>query len=303
MKKGKKRKGGTENMDTPKKKTALEDKAERDGKERVEEVEQLKKKLSEPTKKGKKRKGGTENMDMSEKKTALKSHEECFLADKEEDEVEEKPKKKRRRKKKTISDVLAMSEPKPGCPGDLRNLVLDHFKDTRSVIELEELTLPDSSFFASNDLTHSMSSYLKEICPKWAKVQKQHTEKSSVVMLIVCSSALRVIDVIKHLTTFKGEAKVVKLFARHIKIEEQVKLLQKGVTHIGVGTPGRISALIEKECLTLSALRFMILDWNWRDQKQRRMVDVNEVKCDLLKLLQIGIVKACREEKLKVGLF
>lgn len=31
-----------------------------------------------------------------------------------------------------------------------------------------------------------------------------------------------------------------------VQMEEQVKLLQKGVTHIGVGTPGRISALIEK---------------------------------------------------------
>lgn len=81
------------------------------------------------------------------------------------------------------------------------------------------------------------------------------------------------------MTAFKGEAKAVKLFAKHIKvrektvhfdacfckhwyvlpgqyslnvcvwsvqIEEQVKLLQKGVTHVGVGTPGRISALIEK---------------------------------------------------------
>lgn len=31
-----------------------------------------------------------------------------------------------------------------------------------------------------------------------------------------------------------------------VQIEEQMKLLQKTVTHIGVGTPGRISALIEK---------------------------------------------------------
>lgn len=29
-------------------------------------------------------------------------------------------------------------------------------------------------------------------------------------------------------------------------MEEQVKQLQKGVTHIGVGTPGRISALIDR---------------------------------------------------------
>lgn len=31
-----------------------------------------------------------------------------------------------------------------------------------------------------------------------------------------------------------------------LQIEEQVKLLQKGVFHIGVGTPGRLGALIEK---------------------------------------------------------
>lgn len=36
------------------------------------------------------------------------------------------------------------------------------------------------------------------------------------------------------------------VFFLSVQIEEQVKLLQRGVTHIGVGTPGRISALIEK---------------------------------------------------------
>lgn len=147
----------------------------------------------------------------------------------------------------------------------------------------------------------------------------------------------------RQLTTFKGAAKAIKLFAKHIKvmamveynehlncaqrhvfsavcllsvqIEEQVKLLQKGVTHIGVGTPARINALIEKgrcgdeyvtvklksiwclwknlicfvfflsaEGLSLRALRYLVLDWNWRDQKLRRMADIPEVShcCPLL---------------------
>jgi len=89
-----------------------------------------------------------------------------------------------------------------------------------------------------------------------------------------------------------------------VQIEEQVKLLQKGVTHIGVGTPGRIGTLIENgrcgqapllllplppsssrlfllcpEGLSLQALKYVVLDWNWRDQKLRRMVDVPEVSC------------------------
>ncbi|CAK6959180.1 protein CMSS1 [Scomber scombrus] len=220
-----------------------------------------------------------------------------------EDEKSEKPKRKRKKKKKTITDVLASSEPKPGCPADLQNLVAQYFSDKRSVIEQEELKLHDSCFLSSNDLTHSFSSYLKQICPKWSKIQKQHTDKSSVVLLIVCSSALRTIELIKQLTAFKGEAKALKLFAKHIKVEEQVKLLQKGITHIGVGTPGRISALIENDGLNLQALRYLVLDWNWRDQKLRRMVDIPEIKLDFFKLLESGILSSCKEDKVKIGLF
>ncbi|XP_058885178.1 protein CMSS1-like isoform X2 [Acipenser ruthenus] len=126
---------------------------------------------------------------------------------------------------------------------------------------MEELKLPDSCFLPSNDLTHSLSSFLKEICPKWAKLCKNHTEEKSVVMLIVCSSAHRVLDFIKQLTTFKGNSKVLKLFAKHIKVEEQIKLLQKGVTHMG--TPGRIKALAEQDGLSVKALKYVVLDWNW----------------------------------------
>lgn len=220
-----------------------------------------------------------------------------------EDQQPTKPQRKRKRKKKTITDVLASSETKPGSGSDLQDLITRYFSDKRSVIELEELKLKNSCFLSSNDLTHTLSSYLKQVCPKWAKLQKQHTEKSSVVILIVCSSALRTIELIKQLTAFKGEARAVKLFAKHIKIEEQVKLLQKGISHIGVGTPGRISALIDKEGLSLQALRYLIVDWNWRDQKLRRMVDIPEIKLDFMKLLESGVLAACKEERVKIGLF
>ncbi|XP_035248488.1 protein CMSS1 [Anguilla anguilla] len=256
-------------------------------------------------KKAKKRKTESKTVKPNKAKRKKKTtQKECIVAQEKKEEGEEKePKPKKRRKKKTITDVLATSEPKVGSPADLQKLVHDHYSDKRSVIEMEELKLPDSCFLASNDLTHSLSSYLKEICPKWAKVQRLHTEKRSVALLIVCSSALRTIELIKQMTTFKGEAKVIKLFAKHIKVEEQVKLLDKAVTHIGVGTPGRIKALIEKEGLSLQALRFLVLDWNWRDQKQRRMVDVPEVKGDLLKLLESGVMKGCQEGGIKLGLF
>ncbi|XP_048855327.1 protein CMSS1 isoform X2 [Brienomyrus brachyistius] len=241
----------------------------------------------------------------SVKLAKAKKKKECFIAQEKKDTAEVKgaEKPKRRRKKKNITDALAASEPKPGCAADLQELLHDHYADKRSIIELEELELPDSCFLASNDLSHSLSSYLKEICPKWAKVQKNHAIQKSAVLLIICSSALRTIELIKQLTPFKGEGKVLKLFAKHIKVEEQMKLLAKGVAHIGVGTPGRIKALIEKDGLTLDALKYVVLDWNWRDQKLRRMVDIPEVKADMLKLLETRIVMGCRTGTIKLGLF
>ncbi|KAH0517287.1 Protein CMSS1, partial [Microtus ochrogaster] len=161
-----------------------------------------------------------------------------------------------------ISDILAKSEPKPGTPGDLQKLIKDHYSGSRSIVELEELNLP--------------------VCPKWVKLRKTHNEKKSVLMLIICSSAIRALELIRSLTAFKGDAKVMKLFAKHIKVQEQVNLLEKRVIHLGVGTPGRIKQLVKQDGLNLNPLKFLVFDWNWRDQKLRRMMDIPEVMCNQL---------------------
>lgn len=276
----------------------------------VSEVEEDTQPLAEEQPKkspAKKRKGEKQVQDNTKKKKRKKTEKkECFITQERSEEKGDKESnknKKRRKKKKTITDVLTSSEPVPGSPADLVSLLKSHHSQTRSVIEQEELMLSESCFLSSNDLTHSLSSYLKEVCPKWAKIQKQHTQTRSVVLLIVCGSALRTIDLIKQLIAFKGQAKVLKLFAKHIKVDEQIKLLSKGVTHIAVGTPGRICALLEKEGLTTQGLRYLVLDWNYRDQKHRRMVDIPEVKGDLLKMMDHGLIQSCRGGTVKIGLF
>uniref|UniRef100_A0A8I6ANA9 Cms1 ribosomal small subunit homolog n=1 Tax=Rattus norvegicus TaxID=10116 RepID=A0A8I6ANA9_RAT len=206
-------------------------------------------------------------------------------------------------KQKKISDILAKSEPKPGTPEDLQKLIKGHYSSSRSVIELEELHLPDSCFLKCNDLTHSLSSYLKEICPKWVKLRKTHNEKKSVLMLILCSSAVRALELIRSLTAFKGDAKVMKLFAKHIKVQEQVKLLEKRAIHLGVGTPGRIKELVKQDGLNLNPLKFLVFDWNWRDQKLRRMMDIPEIRKEVFELLDMGVFSLCKSDSLKLGLF
>lgn len=243
----------------------------------------------------------TESDDKAQKAKKKKKPTECILVKPVTEEETVKTLKKKRKKK--ISDVLAKSAPKHAVPADLQQLVLQYFENKRSVIEMEELQLPDSCFLPPSDLTHTLSSYLKEICPKWAKLCKNHKESKSLLVWIVCSSAHRALELIKLLTAFKGDAKVLKLFAKHIKIKEHIKLLEKGVAHLGVGTPGRIKALIEQDGLTLESLKYLVLDWNWRDQKLRRMMDIPEVKKETIELLEGGITAACRAGSLKLGLF
>ncbi|KAG9339448.1 hypothetical protein JZ751_023585 [Albula glossodonta] len=86
-----------------------------------------------------------------------------------------------------------------------------------------------------------------------------------------------------------------------LQVEEQVKLLEKSVTHIGVGTPGRIKALIEKgkEACTyhdLTAARKNTMPASVSP-------DGHLVKGDLVKLLETGIMKCCQEGAVKLGLF
>lgn len=227
---------------------------------------------------------------------------ECFLTQAKEPKPEDS-RKSRKWKKKKISDILAKSEPKPGTPEDLQKLIKGHYSSSRSVIELEELHLPGSCFLKCNDLTHSLSSYLKEICPKWVKLRKTHNEKKSVLMLILCSSAVRALELIRSLTAFRGDAKVMKLFAKHIKVQEQVKLLEKRVIHLGVGTPGRIKELVKQDGLNLNPLKFLVFDWNWRDQKLRRMMDIPEIRKEVFELLDMGVFSLCKSDSLKLGLF
>ncbi|XP_060689676.1 protein CMSS1 isoform X2 [Hemiscyllium ocellatum] len=221
-------------------------------------------------------------------------------------EVEEKIEAcslKIRKRRKKISDIVLSSAPKPATPADLQNMIAQYFKNDRSVIELEELKLPDSCFLQSNDLTHTLSSYLKQVCPKWVKLCKNHTEKKSALMLIICSSALRALEMIRTITAFKGDCKTLKLFAKHIKVDDQIKWLAKGVVHLGVGTPGRIRSLIEQDGLSIQSLKYVILDWNWRDQKLRRLMDIPEVKQETLKLLETSIIPACKSGSVKLGLY
>jgi len=179
-----------------------------------------------------------------------------------------------------------------------------------STLELEDVMIDDSCCLV-DDSTHTGASdeltcYLSTVIPRWTghvdKLDKRG-DKGSPLLLFVSSAATRVVELNRSAAEFKGKCKTVKLFAKHIKMSAQEQFLESHVVHFGIRTPSRILKLLRNDSLKTSRLKYVILDWTWRDQKLRRMVDISEVRDELISLLKDFIFPLAKASKLKIGLF
>ncbi|KAL4379979.1 hypothetical protein GQ457_02G042840 [Hibiscus cannabinus] len=84
-------------------------------------------------------------------------------------------------------------------------------------------------------------------------------EAGSPSVLVVAPSAIRSIELLRGMRSLTKECHAVKLFSKHMKIDEQVSLLKNRV-NIASGTPSRIKKLIDIEALGLSRLSVLLLD-------------------------------------------
>jgi protein CMS1 len=124
--------------------------------------------------------------------------------------------------------------------------------------------------------------------------------------IIVTASGIRAADVCRSLKSGlpkQGVEKpsVAKLFAKHMKVAEQVAFLNKekyaGRLSIsswiltccrigfGVGTPDRLAALLEDGALSTANLKQVVIDVSYIDQKKRGILDMKELHESLLKFL------------------
>lgn len=62
------------------------------------------------------------------------------------------------------------------------------------------------------------------------------------------------------LKEFASQARIAKLFAKHIKIQEQAELLKTTPIHLAVGTPQRLVALAEQGHLSMEQLELVVVD-------------------------------------------
>ena len=85
-----------------------------------------------------------------------------------------------------------------------------------------------------------------------ASLKKASPSNGTPHTLIITAAALRAADATRAVRKFQSKQNAVaKLFAKHIKLKDSIEYCQKTRIGIGVGTPGRVLALI-KEGMGLS---------------------------------------------------
>lgn len=78
---------------------------------------------------------------------------------------------------------------------------------------------------------------------------------------------------------------VAKLFAKHIKLKQQIEMVKTARMGMGVGTPQRVIDLLEDGALKADCLERIVIDASHIDTKKRGILDMKETQVPLVQLL------------------
>ncbi|KZT44165.1 hypothetical protein SISSUDRAFT_1068593 [Sistotremastrum suecicum HHB10207 ss-3] len=166
-----------------------------------------------------------------------------------------------------------------------------------SSIELDELRIPaewiaDTSAWSTAPRTLDiLPEFIGKVLPSLkTRLGQRPKNPGAPTLLFITGAALRVVDVVRILKAMKGSnpkaGDIAKLFAKHVKIEEQVHYLKRTKVGAAAGTPGRIGKLInDTDALSLSALSHIILDTSYVDKKNRSMFEIPETRQEVFQLV------------------
>ncbi|KAJ2886814.1 hypothetical protein FB639_001502 [Coemansia asiatica] len=161
-------------------------------------------------------------------------------------------------------------------------------------LELQDIKmLPKHMYKTDGEPDRDSESYLEDLVKTAVSSGKA---KNKVMLgapqvLVICSSALRVIDLVKRLRPISPKRPVIKLFSRHIKIADHKKLLGKTAVDVVVGTPNRILRLLADKDLKVNRLRLVVIDC-WQDNKMRVVVDMDDTREDLYRIWRDELLPA-----------
>ncbi|KAJ3097825.1 hypothetical protein HDU97_004522 [Phlyctochytrium planicorne] len=129
----------------------------------------------------------------------------------------------------------------------------------------------------------SLSSFVESgIAVTSSLISTMIVKDNSKRVVVITMSAERAIEIIPRL---KKSIKVAKLFARHMKVKDQVEVLKKKDVSVCVGTPNRIAKVMELGALTADNISYVIFD-GAADKKERTVFSMKELEPDVLSILK-----------------
>ncbi|KAK9146095.1 hypothetical protein Sjap_005998 [Stephania japonica] len=138
----------------------------------------------------------------------------------------------------------------------LSSLELESLKD--SCIVEQSQGLDEDLEALSKHMKRAFGKSWKEVLCE-GKLVEGEVDPGNPAVLVISTSALRSLELLRSLRPLTSECRAAKLFAKHMKVEEQVSSLKSRV-NIACGTPSRIKKLIEIDVLELSRLAVLVLD-------------------------------------------
>lgn len=214
--------------------------------------------------------------------------------------------KKIKKKKKNITEILELKKNDLNKPSYASN----EFKNSLKKFINENLSSVEKNEF---NLHEDLDTKLDELIVKRTQVSKlpfeqqfesffssklnNYLEKESSqkkkkpFVIILCSSAIRCIELQKKLDFSIGLIKSKKIkwmhaFAKHKKLNEQIDFIEKCKTpiHLIYATPQRLAQLVEAGALNLNLLKYVVMDYMFRDCKLKRFIDMPDLREEFFKL-------------------
>ncbi|KAJ3196822.1 cms1 ribosomal small subunit [Irineochytrium annulatum] len=187
--------------------------------------------------------------------------------------ADEKPQTKKRKQPTTAGNGAesaqkkAKKKQKPAKTLELRSTALAKFG-------LDIADFPESG-------EDTITDYVKDTTLRGKKI------------IIVTASAERAIFLNPKLKPF---GTVAKLFARHMKLKEQIENLRSKNFQICIGTPNRLARLVSEDALKVESFACLLVDAAI-DQKARSIAEIAELTDDLKALF-----KLCRDNNVDIVL-
>lgn len=158
-------------------------------------------------------------------------------------------------------------------------------------------------------IENSMAKYLKSgVLTSFKRLKKWKAEKSPMV-IIVCISALRAVEILKDISSLNVRA--AKLFAKHINLSDQVSMLKNNSYPIAVGTPNRLLKLFDTNeeggsgggALSLDHTELIVIDC-FEDKKKFTVCTMNDTAPVLMKFILDAVVPQIKKrDNIKFGMF